>query len=389
MLLPRIVVVTPGTFSLPSQYCSSVERVVQEVSKNLSNEFCIQIFVKKGARQPVKETIGDVQYIRPSVKSKKQYWNKVKRHIRKSRPHFIQIENRPRYAYLIKKQFPHIPVFLTLHSLTFVSPPYIKQGRLQKYLKRIDGIVVNSLDMKKQMVKRVPSISHKITVIYLGVDEQAFCSRWTDQGQQMKQMLKQQLGYGDQPIVLFVGRLIKQKGIHVVLHALPEMIEQNPNMILVIIGSPFYGKQTMTPYVKEIHRIGNRYPQHVRFIPYVPHDELPKWYCAAELMVVPTQTHEAFGLVNVEAMSSGLPIIASHLGGMPEIIEDGHTGSFITDPAQPHLWAKQINQWLADTSQLKRMGMYARERVESQFTWHHTAERWRKLYLKYAKTKSQ
>jgi spore coat protein SA len=106
---------------------------------------------------------------------------------------------------------------------------------------------------------------------------------------------------------------------------------------------------------------------------------VPDWFLAADVAVVPSGTREAFGLVNVEAMACGLPVVATRAGGMKEIIEDGVTG-FLVDPERLHEeMLVRLLVLLKDETLRVTMGARSRERVERRFTWHHSAARWLEL----------
>jgi spore coat protein SA len=125
--------------------------------------------------------------------------------------------------------------------------------------------------------------------------------------------------------------------------------------------------------------MGERYKKHIRFVPYVPYSEVPGWFMAADLAVMPSGKREAFGLVNVEAMATGLPVIATRAGGMQEIIQDGETGYLINQKNIKAELTERLLLLLHNTSLRRQMGLRSRERVEQLFTWEHTAKRWLRI----------
>ena len=109
---------------------------------------------------------------------------------------------------------------------------------------------------------------------------------------------------------------------------MPSIIQAVPDTLLIIAGSAFYGSERRTSYVDKLYTLAKDFPEHVRFMSFIPHEEIHIWFKAAEIVLVPSIGHEAFGLVNVEAMACGVPVIATNIGGMPEVIEHGKNGVF-------------------------------------------------------------
>src|SRR5690606_32060401 len=121
-------------------------------------------------------------------------------------------------------------------------------------------------------------------------------------------------------------------------------------------------------YVRRLHRMGNRMPKHVRFLSYVPHSRLADWFRAADVAVVPSVGKEAFGLVNVEAMASGVPVVASRIGGIREIVDDGENGYLIAPGMLAKRLPRLISRLLSDEDLRRRLGGNGAERVRQSFT---------------------
>lgn len=378
---PLVAFVTPGMFAMPSERQSSVERIVGSLAPHLLRDFRVCVFSRRGAGFSTTQTVRGVLHIRPSAgKGGKRYALRTLRWLRKLDPAFIQVENRPRLASWIKRRMRHKRVWLSLHSLTFVTRPHIAAAELRRCLSDVDRIVVNSEFLKSQIAALAPAESHKIVVNYPGVDEERFTPRWSPEGEERRRLLLDRLGYRDKRIVLYAGRLIEIKGVHHLLRAVPDIAAAFPDTVVVVVGSAFYGSDRLTPYVHMLHREGGKYPRHVRFIPYVGHDELPDWYKLADVAVVPSFEREAFGLVNAEAMASGVPVIATDAGGIREVVEHGETGLLLPPEELPFRLPHAICRLLGDPDEARRMGEAGWRRVHDRFTWRHSAERLAALY---------
>ena len=119
-------------------------------------------------------------------------------------------------------------------------------------------------------------------------------------------------------VVVFCGRLQPEKGIAELLEALALL--DDPTVKLLIIGSPFFAKTADSPFLQALQTRAVALGDRVRFTGFIPNEELPAYYRLADLACVPSTCQEAAGLVPVEAMACGLPLLATRSGGMPEYI---------------------------------------------------------------------
>lgn len=372
----RIAIITPGVFELPSPRSSSVERIVSEVAARLGQHADIYVLGRK-QKLPSRQRLQGANYVRFRGPAGTPYWRRCARWIRRNHPQLVQVENRPKLASWLKRRFPRLRVWLNLHSTNFVLAPALDRKSRGRHLRRVDRVLFNSEYLREEVMGRIPrSCRKENSVLHPGVSAMRFPSRWEREGQALRAELRERHGYEGKQVVLFAGRLIEQKGVAPLLQAWRRVAASNPEAVLVIAGSARVGKNVLTDYVKALHRVGNDMPNHVRFISFVPYDEMPAWYCAADLVVVPSLRREAFGLVNVEAMACGTPVLASATGGIGEVVEDGSTGKLLPLPMQPEAWAEAIRGLLNDTEAAQAMGRTARARVLERFTWEKAAERY-------------
>ena len=131
--------------------------------------------------------------------------------------------------------------------------------------------------------------------------------------------LRAQLGFAPQDfVVLFCGRLEPDKGIHKLLDALSAV--EDPTVKLLIVGSPFFGRTQQSSFQRKLEQQARELGDRVRFTGFLPNEALPAYYRLADLVCVPTLVEEAAGLVAVEAMACGRPVLATRSGGMPEYL---------------------------------------------------------------------
>ncbi|GAA3408592.1 glycosyltransferase family 4 protein [Paenibacillus hodogayensis] len=373
----RLAIVTPGTFPVPSGRSSSVEQVAMQVGEKLKRQAEVTVFGKKTRSLPARELLDGIRHIRPPVKP---YIRQVARVLKREVPDIVQCENRPRHARLLKRLFPEKPVVLSLHSTTFLSRPHISAPELRGCLQAADAIVVNSQFLKERVAASDASVAAKIVVNHLGVDTERFVSRWTEEEERKRQAQLNALGLAGKKIILYVGRFIPIKGVHQLLAVLPTITAFEPEAVLLLVGGAYYGSNRMTPYVRRLRRMARDAKPHVRFIPFIPHEQMPSWFRLADTVVVPSTGEEAFGLVNVEAMACGVPVVASASGGMKEIIQHGSTGLLAEPGALAEQLVRHVCALLGDRDYARSLGENGMQRVHDHFTWQHTADRLYALY---------
>lgn len=165
---------------------------------------------------------------------------------------------------------------------------------------------------------------------------------------------------GEDPVVLFVGRLIRDMGLHTVLDAIPRVLAARGDVRFLLAGAD--GELTSAA-----RSAASQWPGNVGVAVDVPSAELPAFYAAATLTVAPTLGARACGsLAAAEAMASGKPVIASRIGGIPEYVDEGKTG-WLVPPDDPARLADAILQMLSDPPLLRSMGENGRRRAQEVF----------------------
>ncbi|SMF89522.1 Glycosyltransferase involved in cell wall bisynthesis [Paenibacillus uliginis N3/975] len=377
MSLRKVAVVTPGSFVIPSGRSSSVERVVEQTVPLVQEAMEIRIYGVLGKGLPPKGTINGVPCYR--LPSGASYYRSLLRRLYQWKPEVAEIHNRPFLAQRLKMQLPGVKVVLTLHSNTFISPPYMNRQSFGKIASMMDGIVVNSRFLLEDIVSYHPWLEDKITINHLGVNLEQFPPPFSPVAKALREAKLAHYGWKGRRIILFAGRLIPDKGVHHLIEALPQIINKHPEVLLLIIGSASYGSDRETSYIRKLKNAAKSYQSWVTFLPFVPYPGIADWYALADIVVVPSSPREAFGLVNVEAMAAGAPVIASSAGGIPEIVENGVNGFLIPSDYLTTGLTERINGLLEDEFLRTKIGMAGRESVRQRFRWDHTAERWVRL----------
>jgi glycosyltransferase involved in cell wall biosynthesis len=170
--------------------------------------------------------------------------------------------------------------------------------------------------------------------------------------------------------LVFCGRLNGSrepfKRVDTLLEAMPHVLQRH-RAELSIIGTG----SRLDEYVALAQTLGIE--EEVHFLGHVDHSKLPAHYASADLFVLPSRM-ENFPLVLLEAMAGGLPVVATRVGGVPEVVDEGVTGLLVR-PNDPPALAEAISSLLDDPGRMRSMGEKGRQRVMEHFTWDKVAER--------------
>jgi glycosyltransferase involved in cell wall biosynthesis len=260
----------------------------------------------------------------------------------------------PFQLWVIKKKCPDIPCIYVYHAsvygeikLDISRGKYGKLTYIAKFvnfffqrweysaLKKADKIMVRSQFMKNDMDLFYPNVNKaKIVYVPLSVDTQHF------EFTQTPSIVRKKIGLPeDKFLILTVRRLVARMGIENLITAMITVKELNPN-VLLIIGGTGYLEDELREMIK-IYNLENN----VRFTGFIPEDDLPLYYQSADLFVLPTLAYEGFGLVTIESLSSGTPVVATPVGANPEILNPlGLT--YLFKDNTPIAIAEGLNYWI-------------------------------------------
>ena len=254
-----------------------------------------------------------------------------------------------------------------------VTPSFVKASQ------RADHIVCNSSFIRDDFLSVVSYPQDRISVVHNAVEIDLF--------RDGARPLRADLGIAHNAgVILFVGQVSWEKGLIHLIRAFSqieyecELIVAGGNDLWQTINSPTVrdtGQTRLTEYEKEVRAVAKDWSVH--FLGTVPTKELRHVYAACDVFVCPSEWPEPFGMVNVEAMAAGKPVIASHTGGIPEIVVDGVTG-FLVTPASPSALADALDSLLADEKRRIEMGEAGYQRAKTHFTWDRALAQLRSIY---------
>lgn len=359
----HICIIAPEQFPVPGD--GSVEICIWAISKKLAERHKVTIVSRRVPGLPTAAILEQVRFIRLPASTAGHYLTSVLDFIQEESFDIIQVDNRPHLMSAVKKQLPHIPVVLFLHSLTF-TPGTV---RVANALNKADLIIANSHSLQRKLNRRFPKLTAGIHIVLLGADLNQFTPVETSEKFHLRSLYRLPQTF----TVLFVGRVIPRKGVPILIRAMYHLNKRLPAH-LVIAGK---GRPS---YIRQLKLLARRLGVSVTFLGNVAHEKIHPLYQAADCFVCPSQYHESFGLVNVEAMASGLPVIASSNGGIREIITSGHNG-YLVEPYHKALpFARHLLRIGRNPDLAESIGAQGRMDVLEGFNWQRTATDLEQLY---------
>jgi len=235
-------------------------------------------------------------------------------------------------------------------------------------LKCADRVIVVS---KKTMeyVLKLGADKSKTSVIYNGVDTDYFHPVNKEESRKKLGLPK------NRKIILSVRRLVYKNGLDTLIESIPLLTRDHPDLLFVVAGKG-PSRKLIEDRVKELGIDAN-----IKLTGFVPDRLLPLYYDAADYFVIPSASGEGLPLVLLEAMACGLPVIATTVGGTPEIIKHMKNGVLVP-PRNPEAMAEAISKILLEERLGATIGEEARRIVEDRFTWKKNLSQLQDIYKK-------
>ena len=282
------------------------------------------------------------------------------------------------------RQTHHLPLVHTFHSLGKIKheellgiDPHqrkLREDAEMQIVQQTDCLLAESNDERRALLRLYNAESDRITIVPAGVDIDHFCPG-------NKIAARKELRIKEKKVILYVGRFVAQKGLPPLLQAYAQLRRDGTDAervetVLLLIGGDF---KEPTNKQSRVHKriqsmiISLDLSSSVRVLGQVPNAGLPVYYRAADLCVVPSR-YEPFGIVPLEAMACGTPVVASHVGGMKSTVRHLHTGLHARSNKSADFKFK-MEIILRNPALREEFGRQARQRVEQEFSWDSVSER--------------
>lgn len=361
----KLLLIAPGAKPVSAQTGGSVEISIYQIAKRLSKKYHVTVLCRSSPKLPRRFREGNLTIVR--LPARGRYFSNVIRFVKRNRFDCIQIDNRPHYIPELRRMLPETPLILNLHSLTFMDR--LDHHVQAEIMEMASAVICNSQFIANYYQRLFPQFQSKLKSIYLGVDLEQFRPPGPDRKHKERLRYKVENTFN----ILFVGRVIPMKGIQTLIEAVGIVQKTHENIRLVIVG------ECAADYRKHLMEIASKHQVSLRFIGNMPPSRVHRAYWLGDCFVCPTQFQEAFGLVNVEAMASGLPVIASNRGGIPEIIHN-ENGILVNDFLSPKQFANAIDFMIASMRSRDEIVERAFITVRLAFGWERTVHHYKKLY---------
>ncbi len=388
--MPTVALIGPELFPIPPIRGGATELFIDSLAAHLS-KYRPVIIGPADPDLPAREVRGQVEYQRVTLNSWQQWLYRRYRHLfplydrrvaallRQLGPDLLHVHNRPLLALNLKTWFPQLPVLLHLHN------SYHILGKRERPAPNtpipVDALVACSRFILEQERERLGTGAQAHLVIPNGVDVESFRPRW-ERGEEAL-AVQEHYGLKDEPVVLYAGKIRASKGVGVLLDAMAWVWDRHPRTVLVLVGGTEFGRGRLhreTPFFKQFRDRADRAAGRVIFTGFVPHENMNLTYLVGDIFAAPSQKAEGMPMVLLEASACGLPLVATSLGGIPEVVQEGHNGLLLDRPQDSEELAAKIISLIEDQELARRLGHQARERAVEHFSWPHIAQQQEAVY---------
>lgn len=227
-------------------------------------------------------------------------------------------------------------------------------------------VICNSRFMREEIEGVFNLPPDKISIIPNGIRPAAFQVSAPDPA------VRRKFAAQEEKIIFFIGRLVREKGVQHLLEALPQIRNRRPDVRVIIAGQG--------PYGEELHRLALHLgiDRHVTFTGYIDEEMRNQLFAHADVAVFPS-LYEPFGLVALEAMATGTPVVVSDSGGFAETVAHGVTGIRVAAGSAAAL-AGEICALLDDRELSRRLSSRALQDVEEKYSWGSIARQYESVY---------
>lgn len=229
-------------------------------------------------------------------------------------------------------------------------------------------VIVCSAFMRGEVMHALNTPYDKIDVIPNGIRAEKFQFEFP---KAERAAFRLRFAAPDQPLIFFVGRMVREKGVQVLIQAMPIVRTEFPNAVLVIVGGGY--RAHLEEFVRFCHL-----EDAVRFTGFIPDSDLLRLYRVVDGAVYPS-LYEPFGIVALEAMAAGAPVVVSDAGGLKEVVRHEETG-ILTWAGNPESVAWGILRVLQDPAAAQRRVKNAQKTVQREFNWRRIAQHTQQIY---------
>ncbi len=365
----NICIVMPRFFPVPAVKGGAVEQLAtfladeNEKTHKIDITF-ISVYDELAIEASKKYKYSKFKYIPIELKEEKydyssadraltEYMNKVEKAIKEENFDYVIIQG-GRKEHII----PMVPFD---KRITYLHGPKIEHG-LHQYYK---AIMVVSHFIANCYYEQTDTPRECVIPLENAIHLEDFSKAISDDE---KKKIKQKYNILEDDIVInFCGRTIAEKGVKELIQAFKQM-ENVSKCKLIIMGNCNYAKQVKTPFEEELFKIAEEMKDRIIFTGFIPNKELYKIHNISDVAVIPSMFEEPFGLTVIEAMASGLPLITSDAGAIPDIVDDKNAIIVKRDENFISNLSVALDKLVCDKNLRERMGKHSEELVQDYDT---------------------
>lgn len=382
----KIAIIAPEVLPIPPIKGGAVESDIYEVITRLPKStwiYCFSIFDNNLPKCEIKENIKYLRF-KPGIISKLltltyrlpfkrsnsylywltySLWCAWKTH--KIKPDIIHIHNRIQFIPIIRFLNPKTKIILHLHQLGVLQTKNVWN---EKILKKIDLIIGCSKFLAEETRNRFPNYKNVI-FLYNGFNQNRFSPYWLRSKE--KETIREKFKISDdEKVILYVGRLVENKGIHLLIRAFAKLVKKFNRIKLVIVGGEVVGDPSSHRYFLSLRELVNSSEgNNIVFTGRINYEDIYRYYLLGDILVVPSIVREGLGNIAIEAMATGIPVISSDRGGLAEIVRNDKNGLTLSEIEDVNGLTRTIERLIINDNLRITLGKNGFEYVKNEFSW--------------------
>jgi spore coat protein SA len=387
----RVAIVAPESAPIPPIKGGAVQTGIWEIAPLLARDVHELLVVSpKDPALAGNEFCDGIQHLRVNSgrwPGWKKFWRfdrqacyaeATARFLRTWQPDIVHVRNRPLAVFPLRAALgSNAKIILHFHN----EPRERQMQVLLPHLPHYDAYVAISRFLLECQVREYGLPADRAWVIHNGVNIERF--RPITEQTELRQRMRARLGIDEaELVVLFAGRFNPKKGIQHLVDAMDIVQQEIASAVFLLAGAPVFGtgrSAKAADFARRMLAGLERLPGKVVNLGMIPPAQMPEVFAVADLFAGPSVWEEPFGLAFLEAQASGLPVLASRRGGIPEVVVDQQTGILLDDPTDHKTMANQIIALLKNPDHRSALGSNGRARAKG-FTWEKTAQETLRLY---------
>ncbi|MFC4022444.1 glycosyltransferase family 4 protein [Oceanobacillus longus] len=366
----KILIICTEKLPVPAIRGGAIQTYIDGALPALKKKHQITVLGRSDESLPNDEVQDDIRYIRVDGGLLEIYRENVIQFFNASQEDYdlIHIFNRPRLVNSVRTLAPKSRIVLSMHNDMF-KPEKIDATEGAFAVKNVDKIITISNYIGKTIKDLFPDAAPKLQTIYSGVDLDRFVPSYSQEAKIIRTKMREAHNLSSKKVILFAGRLSPNKGIDVLIRAIPELAQKHEDIALVIMGSKWFSNNSVTDYIAYVRALAERLPIPVIQTGFVSPDKIHEWFVASDIFVCTSQWQEPLARVHYEAMAAALPIITTDRGGNKEVIEPYKNGILVENPKDPGEFVEHLSYLLSNPEKGEEMGKYGRTLAEKHYTW--------------------